>query len=125
MARGKARTSKMDRKLTKPDGSTKARPRQPDLPGTEDRAIKPLEESAAAYADIRDQRMALNVDEAKLKATLLTLMKKHGKSVYHRNGITIQIVQEEETVRVRVKKADDDEDESEFAEARAAAVQDA
>ena len=87
----------------------RGRPRQADLPGTEDRAIKPLEQAAAAYADIRDQRIALNVDEAKLKASLLTLMHKHGKTIYSRDGITITVIPEGESVKVKVRKPGEEE----------------
>jgi hypothetical protein len=94
------------------NGTTPKRPRQADLPGTEDRAIKPLEQAAAAYADIRDQRIALNVDEAKLKASLLALMHKHGKTIYQRDGVTITVIPEGESVKVKVRKpGDDDQDE--------------
>jgi hypothetical protein len=130
----KKRASKMDRKLTQPDAPApkrRGRPRQADLPGTEDRAIKALEDAAGAYADIRDQRIALNVDEAKLKSQVLTLMHKHGKTIYQRDGITITIIPEQETVKVKVRKPGDDDEEQddtppqlgeEFAEERAAAV---
>jgi hypothetical protein len=86
----------------------RGRPRQQELPGTEDRAIQPLEDAAQDYAAIRDQRIALNAEEIGLKAKLLRLMKHHGKQAYHRDGVSIEIVAEEETVKVRVKKADDD-----------------
>jgi hypothetical protein len=128
----KKRASKMDRKLTQPDAPApkrRGRPRQADLPGTEDRAIKALEDAAGAYADIRDQRIALNVDEAKLKSQVLTLMHKHGKTIYQRDGITITIIPEQETVKVKVRKPGDDDEVDdepeageEFAEERAAAV---
>lgn len=99
-------------------GTSNSKPKARDLPGLEDRAIKPLEEAAEAYADIRDQRMELGRSETELKSKLLTLMKKHGKSTYHRNGITIDIVSEAETVKVRVKKGgDDDQGEGTAAEA--------
>jgi len=105
----KATKPAKDTKLAKPRG----RPRQQELPGTEDRAIAPLEDAAAEYAAIRDQRMALNAEEVGLKAKLLRLMKKYGKQTYHRNGIAIEIVVEEETVKVKIKKAGDDEDANE------------
>jgi len=117
------------RKAAKTNGDAaprRGRPRQEDLPGTEDRAIKPLEQAAAEYADIRDQRMELNESEAQLKANLLKLMKKHGKTVYHRDGITITVVSEEESVKVRVKKAGENDETPangrEFDNERAAAV---
>lgn len=91
-------------------------PRQPDLPGTEDRAIAELEDAADTYAETRDQRMALTVEETGLKATILRLMKAHKKTTYHRNGVSIEIVAEEETVKVRVKKTEDDDGDDEAAD---------
>ena len=105
------RASKIDRKLTKPDKPR--RPRQADLPGTEDRAIKALEDKAHEYVNVRDERMALSKDESELKGALLALMKKHGKTEYKRDGITITIVPEAETVKVKVSAADEETDESE------------
>lgn len=87
------------------DGYPKAgagRPRQQDL--IEDRAIKPLEDAASEYAQMRDERMVLTESEATLKVNLLAMMKKHGKTVYHRGGVTITVVAEKEKVKVRVKK---------------------
>jgi hypothetical protein len=105
------RASKMDRKLTTPNTPKRGRPRAQDLPGLEDRAIKPLEDIAAAYADARDRRMALNAEEAELKKHALTLMHKYDKTIYRHDGIEIRIVEGEEDVKVKVKKAGDDEDE--------------
>jgi len=106
----------MAKKTTRANDDKAARPRQGDLPGTEDRAIKPLEQAAAAYADIRDQRIALNVDEAKLKASLLTLMHKHDKTTYARNGIIITVIPEGESVKVKVRKPDEEDDDGESVE---------
>lgn len=104
------RASKMDRKLTKPDTpKPRGRPRQQELPGTEDRAIKPLEDVAAAYADVRDRRMALNQEEHELKVHALKLMHKYEKTIYRRNGIEIRIVESDEDVKVKVLKPGDDE----------------
>jgi hypothetical protein len=98
------RASKIDRKLSAPDKPKRGRPRQQDLPGTEDRAIRPLEDAAHDYAEIRDERMRLTEQETGLKAKLLSLMKKYQKTTYDRDGIHVEIVHEEETVKVRVKK---------------------
>lgn len=92
-----------------PRSAGKPRPRQADLPGTEDRAIKPLEDGAEAYADIRDQRMQLSKDESSLKQSLIRLMKRHGKTHYKRNGVSIDLITESETVRVRFKKPGDED----------------
>lgn len=96
------RASKTDRKLATPDKPKRGRPRQQDL--IEDRAIKPLEDAAHDYAEIRDERMRLTEQESGLKAKLLSLMKKHQKTTYDHDGIHVEIVHEEETVKVRVKK---------------------
>ena len=88
----------------------KPRPAQADLPGTEDSAIAPLEAAAKRYAAIRDERIELNVEEAKLKASLIVLMHKHGKTVYRRHGIEISLVPEAESVKVKIKGADADEE---------------
>lgn len=111
------RASKADRKLTKPDKpasravatASRGRPRQQDLPGTEDRAIQPLEDIAASYADVRDRRIELNREEGELKAHALKLMHKFGKTIYRRDGIEIRIVPGEDDVKVRIKKPGDDD----------------
>ena len=115
-----------------------ARPKNRDLPGMEDRAIRALEEVAEKYADIRDQRMQLTEDEHALKQHAMALMRKHGKTIYKHNGVEILIVPGEDDIKVKVKKAedakhddgdDDDEpadppaDQGEFAAERRAAVE--
>jgi hypothetical protein len=87
------------------------RPRQPDLPGTEDRRLQPLDDIAAAYADVRDRRIDLNREEAELKASALELMHRFDKTIYKHDGIEIRLVAGEEDVKVKVRKATDDEDE--------------
>jgi len=90
------------------------KPRSADLPGMEDHAIKPLEDIAASYADVRDRRMALNTEEAELKKTALALMHKYDKQIYKHDGIEIRVVQGEEDVKVRIhKESDDDDDDDE------------
>ena len=89
----------------------RGRPRNVDLPGLEDRAIKPLEDLAAAYADVRDRRIELNREEVELKTRALKLMHKYEKTVYKRNGIEIRIVPGDEAIKVKVAKgADPDAD---------------
>lgn len=65
------------------------KPRAQNLPGMDDRAIKPLEDIAASYAEVRDERIELNKREVELKATALKLMRKYDKTIYHRDGVTI------------------------------------
>lgn len=91
----------------------RARPRQPDLPGTEDRRLQPLDDIAAAYADVRDRRIDLNREEAELKASALELMHRFNKTIYKHDGIEIRLVAGEEDVKVKVRKATNDQaDES-------------
>jgi hypothetical protein len=84
------------------------RPRQQAL--ITDRAIPALEQVAADYAAIRDDRMELAVREAALKATAIKLMHKYGKTVYRRDGIELRLVEGEETITVKIKKPADDDD---------------
>jgi hypothetical protein len=87
------------------------RPRQPDLPGTEDRRLQPLDDIAAAYVDVRDRRIDLNREEAELKASALELMHRFDKTIYKHDGIEIRLVAGEEDVKVKVRKAADDQDD--------------
>jgi len=98
-------------------------PRDRDLPGMEDRAIKALEDLAFTYADLRDQRIALNQEEAALKAKLLAEMKRHGKERYRRGKIRIRLVAKE-TVKVRVPKPDARIDEERTLDRKSAAAGD-
>jgi hypothetical protein len=110
--RAKKGPSPMDKKLTRPTRA-KSTPTNQELPGMEDRAIRPLEEVAASYAEVRDQRIALNADEHSLKQTALRLMKQHNKQIYRRNGIEIRIVPSEEDVKVKIAKPAEHEDDGE------------
>jgi hypothetical protein len=95
--------------MPKTTAKREPQPRKQALPSMEDRAIQPLEDAAHEYAAVRDQRMALNAEEVGLKAKLLRLMKHHGKQTYARDGISVEIIVEEESVKVRVKKPESDE----------------
>jgi len=90
--------------------------RNQDLPGMEDREIRELEEVALAYGEVRDQRMALNVEEASLKGTALQLMKKFGKTIYKHAGVEIRVIPGEEDVKVKVKKPGEDDDNDHVAD---------
>jgi hypothetical protein len=87
-----------------------AKPRGAPLPGMEDHAIKPLEDVAAEYATIRDERMDLTQREHTLKNHALKLMKKYDKTIYRHDGIEITIVPGEDDVKVRVKKHEDEDE---------------
>lgn len=85
------------------------KPRQARLPQMDDPQIEELEAAAEQYASIRDERIALNQDEHKLKEELLGLMKKNSKERYHRDGIEVRLVHEQETVKVKISKGHDEE----------------
>ena len=72
------------------------------LPGMEDHTIRPLEQGAQHYADIRDKRIELNKEESELKTSLLKLMKEHHKTLYRHGGVTIRVIAGEEDVKVKV-----------------------
>src|SRR5262245_35803654 len=99
-------------KTDSPPVAVNKQPRDRALPGMADRAIRPLENVAADYADLRDQRMQLTVQEHAVKVKALALMKKYGKTIYRHNGITITVVAGEDDVKVKVAnvrgRTDDD-----------------
>lgn len=79
-------------------------PRQTGLPGIQDAKITAIENLALDYAEIRDQRQELSKQESDLKQALIKLMHKAGKEEYKRNGISVVLQVEEETVKVRVRE---------------------
>jgi len=58
-----AKTTKANGRAGKAKSVPRA-PRQANLPGTDDRAIRDLEDAAQYYADIRRQRAVLQREEA-------------------------------------------------------------
>lgn len=84
--------------------------RQENLPGMEDKAIKPLENKAFQYAGVRDERIGLSKQEGELKQELLGLMKKYEKTEYRHGTISITLVHEKENVRVKIKAAGEDDE---------------
>ena len=89
-------------KLAKPET-------QPKLFDTDHPAHKPLMKAARAYAELRDSRLAILKEEVPAKGVILGLMKEHDLTEFHSDGVTIDIVPGEETVKVKVKDEDDDE----------------
>lgn len=80
----------------------KRKPKQQDLPGMEDRALKPLENLAEQYADVRDQRMELTRQETQMSSDLLAMMKKYEKLEYHHGEVHIWVKTIEEKVKVKI-----------------------
>jgi hypothetical protein len=90
--------------MTKKPAPPKRTPRARDLPGMEHRAIVELEDAAAEYADIRDQRMALTKSENELKGRMLGLMDTFKRTEYRRDGLEITVEPGEKSIHVKVKK---------------------
>lgn len=76
----------------------------------EDSAIAPLEQVAARYAEIRDERQALTREESSLKQSAMSLMKQYGKTHYKRDGIEITVLHGEDDIKVKVAKIDETDD---------------
>ena len=95
----------MAKKAAKEKTAPKTKPRQAEL--IPDSRIVELEHAAESYAEIRDQRIALNQAESQLKTKLLGLMKKHKKRHYQRGNLEIEIIVEAEKVKVRTTKPED------------------
>lgn len=102
---------KAAKKAVKKTVAVKKSARQQGLPGMEDRAVNSLEELALSYADIRDSRIALSVQEGDKKKELIKEMKRLKKEHYKRDGITVDLVHEKENIKVRVKARGEEDDE--------------
>ena len=85
-----------------------AKPRR--LPGISDAKIEALQSAAMSYAEIRDQRQVLTTQESELKQKLLALMHKYKKDHYEYDGVVIDLIVEEETVKVKVSKHREEND---------------
>jgi hypothetical protein len=82
-------------------------PKQKVLPGMKDRKLADLHEAALEYAAARDERMEKMKPESDAKATVLRLMKKHKKTVYRYNGVSVLLTVEKEKVTVKVTSPDE------------------
>jgi len=109
----------------KPKAVKRRIPRQDALPGIGDEKITAIENAALDYAELRDQRQELTKQEVELKGKLIDLMHAKKLTEYKRNGISVKLVVEEESVKVRVKEEGEEikapkQDEVEVAEATSA-----
>lgn len=92
---------------TKKASGTKSaakRPKQVDL--IPDRGNPVLDGLAHDYAEVRDDRIALNRREHDLKEAIRLEMHKYGKPEYKYGGVTIKLVSGEEEVKVKIKSDD-------------------
>lgn len=99
----------MVKKASKKKKPAKKIARQPRLPGMNDAKISSLHNAALDYVEIRDQRQELTTQEVELKGRLIKLMHDNGKETYDYNGVHIELVHEDETVKVRIKRQKEDD----------------
>ena len=105
MSKKKSPTKKSKKKESPPlENPADLKSKQARLPQMDDPVIEEIEAAAEKYVDIRDQRMALTDQEVDRKGLLLTLMKRHDKTHYKRNGVEVSVVVEKEKVKVKVSK---------------------
>ncbi len=91
------------------EANKKTTKRQKELPGMEDKHLEDLESAAMDYAEVRDKRMALTPKEKSLKDLLLTLMKRHSKTIYRVEEMEIKVVAKDETVKVKMLSGDEED----------------
>lgn len=89
--------------------------RQAQIPGTETKKIKELDAAAESYVEQRDKRMKLTDKEKEAKAALVTVMKKHGLTVYKDEDASppLIVTLTAGDDKVKVTQADGDRDDEE------------
>jgi hypothetical protein len=74
------------------------------LPGMGDQVIEDVRDAALAYADKRDQRMALTKLEVEAKETLLTVMHTHDLKRYHDSEAELLVeIERSQTEKIKVR----------------------
>ena len=81
------------------------RPKQEQIPGTEQPRVKDVEQAAERYIDVRDKRMALTEKEVTAHASLLEAMHRHGLESYRYDDMIVTVKHGAEKVRVRTAGA--------------------
>lgn len=85
--------------------------KQKGLPTMEDMGqIPELDEAATEYAAIRDKQMRLTDAQIEQRDKLHKLMRKHAKMKYECEGIILELIPGEESIKVKVYKKKSDED---------------
>lgn len=96
------------------------KPKQTKIPGTERKDVhEDIEEAAAEYVEIRDERMQYTKKEVAAQAKLLAAMKLHKLDTYRcdREDLEVKIVSKDEKARVkRVDAGGEVSDDDEFGE---------
>lgn len=114
-AKKKAKSKKVDPKkdfdkpVWKEPGQTlkDAAGKQARLPGMEDSAIQDIEDAANEYFNLMKVRVAALTREVAAGQVLLDIMKKHGKTTYHREGMHVTTTETKEKVHVKFDKEEE------------------
>jgi hypothetical protein len=87
--------------------------KQLEVPGTERKTNKEIDDAAEGYVEARDKRMKLGEKEKAAKDSLIAVMKKHGVNVYKDESAGL-IVMLQVKDGVKVSAAEDVEPEEVF-----------
>lgn len=87
-----------------PESPTLHRPSQGHIDGFEPPRIAEIDEAAEEYRCVRDERMGLQQEEAKLKAKLLLLMQEHELTIYPIPDTEREVCREHGEDNVKVRK---------------------
>ena len=84
--------------------------KQMDIPGTERKAIKAIEEKAEEYQELKEKRSAILSKEIACKGQLHELMKKHGETNYkcRDSDLMVSLISTEETIKVKHVESDEE-----------------
>lgn len=87
--------------------------RQQEIPGTERKSIKEVDDAAEVYRNARDARMKKSKVEKEKKSDLVNVMLKHGLSVYRDdNAVPPLVVSVDVKHNVKVTNVEGEEVES-------------
>lgn len=114
-AKKKPKTKKVDPKkdfdkpVWKEPGQTlkAAAAKQSRLPGMEDTAIQEIEDAAQEYFELMKVRVAALTREVASGQVLMDIMKKHGKTTYHRGAMHVTTTETKEKVHVKFDKEEE------------------
>lgn len=95
-------------------------PKQPDLPGMENRKIADLQEAAEKLLHISDQKKQLAAKEKEAGLELIKIMRRHKREHYRYKGIVVTIIEGNDKVQVR-ETAEETDEQKEAREAQKAA----
>jgi hypothetical protein len=84
--------------------------KQLDIPGTERKTIKAIEEAAEEYQELKEKRAAILSKEIAAKGKLLELMKKHEQKNYKcgESDLLVSVVIVDETIKVKHVESDEE-----------------